>query len=113
MAVALIEGRSGAWLTQLGALRAELPEGATIYPGHGLPGPGAELVDAQERYLNVFRQLVLKYRLPDGTVDAAGKASIIAALDQEFPGYPFVAAKFDKMMEVNIDAVATELAASP
>lgn len=113
MAVALIEGRLGAWLTQLAQLRAELPNPATIYPGHGRPGPGAELIDAQRRYLELFRQLVRDHRLPDKTVDAAGKARIIAALDAAFPNYPFVAAKFDAMLEVNIDAVAKELASTP
>jgi glyoxylase-like metal-dependent hydrolase (beta-lactamase superfamily II) len=111
MAVALIEGRSGAWLTQLARLRAGLSANTTIYPGHGQPGPGLELVDAQVHYLEVFRQLVVQHRLPDGTVDAAGKAAIVAALELEFPNYPFVAAKFAEMLEVNIDAVAEELAA--
>jgi glyoxylase-like metal-dependent hydrolase (beta-lactamase superfamily II) len=112
MAVALFEGRSSAWVAQLEQLRAALPDAATIYPGHGQPGPGAELIDAQKRYLQVFRQLVLDNRLPDKTVDAAGKARIIAAHDVAFPNYPFVAAKFDGMLEVNIDAVAKELAST-
>ncbi len=112
MAVALFEGRSGAWVTQLEQLRAALPDAATIYPGHGQPGPGAELIDAQKHYLEVFRQLVLDNRLPDKTVDAAGKVRIIAAHDLAFPNYPFVAAKFDAMLEVNIDAVAKELAST-
>jgi glyoxylase-like metal-dependent hydrolase (beta-lactamase superfamily II) len=110
MAVALFEGRLDAWVAQLERVRAQLPAQATIYPGHGLPGPAADLVDAQKHYLEVFRQLVLDNRLPDKTVDDAGKARIIDALNRAFPNYPFVAAKFPKMLEVNIDAVAKELA---
>ena len=112
MSPALFEGRSGAWVKQLGELRAALPDRTTIFPGHGQPGPGAELIDAQKHYLEVFRQLVLDNRLPDKTVDAAGKARIIAALNDAFPNYPFVAAKFDGMLEANIDAVAKELAST-
>jgi glyoxylase-like metal-dependent hydrolase (beta-lactamase superfamily II) len=110
MAVALIEGRLDAWVAQLERVRAQLPAQATIYPGHGSPGPAADLVDAQKHYLEVFRQLVLDNRLPDKTVDDDGKARIIDALNRAFPNYPFVAAKFPKMLEVNIDAVAKELA---
>jgi glyoxylase-like metal-dependent hydrolase (beta-lactamase superfamily II) len=110
MTVALIEGRSGAWLAQLDQLRATLSAETTIYPGHGEPGNGVNLVDAQTRYLDVFRQLVLEHRLPDKTVDDAGKTRIIAALATAFPNYPFVAARFEELIQVNIDAVAGELA---
>jgi glyoxylase-like metal-dependent hydrolase (beta-lactamase superfamily II) len=109
MTVALIEGRSGAWMAQLDELRATLSAETTIYPGHGEPGVGVDLVDAQRRYLDAFRQLVLEHRLPDKTVDAAGKARIIAALAMAFPDHPFVAARFDGLLDVNIDAVAREL----
>jgi glyoxylase-like metal-dependent hydrolase (beta-lactamase superfamily II) len=111
MTVALIEGRSGAWMAQLDELRASLSAETIIYPGHGEPGVGVALVDAQKRYLDAFRQLVLEHRLPDKTVDDAGKARIIAALALAFPDHPFVAARFDQLIEVNIDAVARELAA--
>ncbi len=111
MTVALIEGRSSAWMEQLDPLRATLSTETTIYPGHGEPGNGVDLVEAQRRYLDVFRQLVLEHRLPDKTVDDAGKTRIIAALALAFPNYPFVAARFEQLIEVNIDAVAGELAA--
>ncbi len=109
MSVALFEGRTGIWIKQLQQVRAQAPVQATIYPGHGAPGPAQNLIDAQKHYLEVFRQLVLDNRLPDKTVDTAGKARIVRALDQAFPNYPFVAAKFPAMLEKNIDAVAKEL----
>lgn len=110
MSVVLIEGRSGEWVQQLERLRASVPDGAVIYPGHGKEGPARPMIDAQKHYLEVFRQLVLDHRLPDKTVDAAGKARIAAALDKQFPNHPKVAAKFDAMIDVNIDTVAKELA---
>jgi hypothetical protein len=61
-------------------------------------------------YLTEFRQLIIENRLPDGTVDAAGKARIRSALDQSFPSHPNVAHNFGGLLDANIDAVAEELA---
>jgi glyoxylase-like metal-dependent hydrolase (beta-lactamase superfamily II) len=110
MTVALIEGRSEAWLRQLDDLQATLSSQAIIYPGHGDPAPGSALVDAQRNYLTAFRQLIIENRLPDGSVDAAGKARIRSALDRAFPSHPNVAHNFSGLLDANIDAVAEELA---
>jgi hypothetical protein len=83
---------------------------AVIYPGHGAAAPGHALVGAQINYLTTFRELIMENRLPDKTVDAAGKTRIRAALDQTFPDRPNVAHNFSGLLDANIDAVAEELA---
>jgi glyoxylase-like metal-dependent hydrolase (beta-lactamase superfamily II) len=111
MTVALIEGRSGAWLQQLDELALTMPAGSIIYPGHGTAGPGQELVNAQKRYLEAFRELIVEHRLPDGSVDTAGKERIRSEHDLAFPNRPNVAHNFSGLLDANIDAVAAELAA--
>jgi glyoxylase-like metal-dependent hydrolase (beta-lactamase superfamily II) len=110
MTVALIEGRSEAWLRQLDDLQGTLSSDAIIYPGHGDPAPGLMLVEAQKKYLTDFRRLIMENRLPDGRVDAAGKARIGSALARGFPNHPNVAHNFSGLLDANIDAVAAELA---
>jgi hypothetical protein len=52
----------------------------------------------------------MKNRLPDKTVDVAGKTRIRAALERAFPEHPNVAHNFSGLLDTNIDAVAKELA---
>ena len=96
----LLEGRSGAWLTQLMRLREELDGDVTIYPGHGEPGD-LSLIDWQIGYLNKFRALVLAH----GT---DSDERIVEEMNASFPDFQPVAAIPD-LIDKNVPALKKEL----
>jgi len=53
----LADGFAAQWLANLRRLRAELPPGTTLHPGHGEPG-GLELLDWQEAYIETMLRAV-------------------------------------------------------
>ncbi len=53
----LADGFAAEWLANLRRLRAELPPGSTLHPGHGEPG-GLELLDWQEAYIETMLRAV-------------------------------------------------------
>jgi glyoxylase-like metal-dependent hydrolase (beta-lactamase superfamily II) len=53
----LADGFASEWLANLRRLRAELPPGSTLHPGHGEPG-GLELLDWQEGYIETMLRAI-------------------------------------------------------
>jgi len=82
-----------------------LPANATLYPGHGKPG-GAELIDAERRYLGRLRAEIRRLSPTGAPLDSAAKAELVAALAQLEPGLTL-----DFLVGLGADAVARELAA--
>jgi glyoxylase-like metal-dependent hydrolase (beta-lactamase superfamily II) len=109
MTAYLIEGRSGAWLGQLGRLRGAFPEARTLYPGHGDPGPPADLIARQEAYLHAFRAAV-RSALVDGALPDGASGRVAGGMAARFPGYQ-PAAAIPELLAMNVAPVAGELGA--
>ncbi|MEV6607620.1 MBL fold metallo-hydrolase [Kutzneria sp. NPDC051319] len=115
MTPALLEEHSCGWLADLDRLRARFPYARTLYPGHGAPG-SPSLIAKQAQYIRDFRAFVA----PAATADSPGGAtvtpeelvSVKAEIDNRYPNYPNVAS-LPTLMDVNIAAVAHELATAP
>ncbi|MBC8121851.1 MAG: MBL fold metallo-hydrolase [Gemmatimonadaceae bacterium] len=106
----LMEGRLGAWIAQLEALRTAFPHVRTIYPGHGPVGPASALIDAQLEYLNFFYGLVVEAVAEDTPLTAGKKAAIVFAMEERYPGHPPVA-EIPGLLELGIEPVVRELLA--
>jgi glyoxylase-like metal-dependent hydrolase (beta-lactamase superfamily II) len=103
----ITDAHTTAWLRALDTLEHALPAGATLYPGHGVPG-GVALVAAERRYLERLRA-ELRTLSPGGTpLDDAAKAHLLAALKQVEPS-----SGLEFLVGLGADAVARELAAEP
>jgi glyoxylase-like metal-dependent hydrolase (beta-lactamase superfamily II) len=108
--VALLEGHSCGWLTELETLQTRFPDAAVLYPGHGAPGNPAKLMREQRDYLHAFRTLVRTAVASDATISADEMTSIVSEINQRYPGFPSVASLPTLLIE-NVKAVAKELAA--
>jgi glyoxylase-like metal-dependent hydrolase (beta-lactamase superfamily II) len=106
---ALLQGMSLSWLGQLDVLEALCGSLSTLYPGHGAPGPPAELVSRQREYLRTFRRIVAEHMSPDGAVDGASRLAVSREMQARYPNYPQVAS-LPNLLEVNVAATARELA---
>jgi glyoxylase-like metal-dependent hydrolase (beta-lactamase superfamily II) len=69
----LADGFHEQWLANIARLRAELPAGATLHPGHGEPC-GLEVLDWQERYIHTFLDAIQRAGWDDA--DAARQAVV-------------------------------------
>ncbi|MEU8138066.1 MBL fold metallo-hydrolase [Streptodolium elevatio] len=111
---ALLEGHSCGWLANLALLRERFPDVRTAYPGHGEPAEAVGMFGEQRGYIQDFRRLVgaaIAPASPEGTAVGDGeRASILAAMEQKYPGYPPVAS-LPTIADENVKAVAAELAA--
>ncbi len=63
----LADGQYEGWLRTIARVRAELPAGATLHPGHGEPC-GLEVLDWQEGYIAAFLEAVGQLATPDAVV---------------------------------------------
>lgn len=112
MTPALLEGHTCGWLHDLDGLRTRFPGATTLYPGHGAPGTPS-LIAEQERYIRDFRAFVAPVAAPlsagGSTVTDEELATVRARVEARYPNYPNVAS-LPTLMEVNITAVAQELA---
>ena len=108
MTAFLLEGRSRGWLGQLEALRIRYPEVRTVYPGHGEPGPAAELIEAQIEYLRAFRADVTK-ELQNGNGSRPDVSKAAAAMQVRYPGYQPVA-QIEDLLQQDAGALAKEFA---
>jgi glyoxylase-like metal-dependent hydrolase (beta-lactamase superfamily II) len=82
----LLEPDTNAWLSQLDRARALFPAGATLLPGHGLPG-GLELLDRQRVYLETYLEAVTELQR-DGQFEPAAIAELEHRMDALLPGAP-------------------------
>lgn len=81
----LYQGDLDGWITQLDLLARRFPDAQTIYPGHGEPGPAAQMIAAEKAYLIQLRNLVETALLDDGQVDLQDRRTIRMALTDNFP----------------------------
>lgn len=100
----LAEHRTTAWLDRLDEVGRQFGAVATVYAGHGAPGTTA-LLDAQRRYIAEFRESVER-RLRGGRLDPGAVSAVAAETRYGRNGWPL-----DGLVEMNIEAVATELKA--
>ena len=112
MTPALLEGHTCGWLSDLDRLRKRFPFAWTLYPRHGAPG-SRDLIGKQERYIRDFRAFVAPVADPSSaggaTVTPEELASVRTQVEAKYPNYPNVAS-LPTLMEVNITAVAAEIA---
>ncbi len=103
----LVEGRTGAWLTQLDRLAALFPAGTTAHPGHGEAAGAMTLANAQRRYLLEFRQRVAD-AATNGRLTPEAKRAVVTETARLHPGWVPVAGTPD-LLGANAEAVAREL----
>lgn len=90
MTAFLLEGRPAAWLGQLHALRIRFPNVKTLYPGHGDPGPAADLVARQIAYLETACNVAEA---------SAQLEDAVRKMERLYPGYVPVAAIADLLSQ--------------
>jgi glyoxylase-like metal-dependent hydrolase (beta-lactamase superfamily II) len=111
----LVEGRSGAWLKQLEIVSSKYGKTKTIYPGHGASGTPQGIVSAQKEYLMTF-QVLIKGRLGAGGLSFQDRQSIVSEMERRYPDYlpvafaPGIIETNRQLLELNVDAIAKELA---
>jgi glyoxylase-like metal-dependent hydrolase (beta-lactamase superfamily II) len=81
----LKEADVDAWVARVHEMRAMGPR--FVHPGRGANG-GAELLDAEERYLRFVQRLVREAN-PQGEPDEATLATLRRRVEGEYPGYGF------------------------
>jgi glyoxylase-like metal-dependent hydrolase (beta-lactamase superfamily II) len=98
----LAEHRTSSWLRQLDDVQTRFGHIANIYAGHGQPGTSA-LFDVQRRYIEDFRNLVVRHaRMASLTADAV--EAIVAETVHGRGGWPL-----DGLIAMNTHAVVEEL----
>ncbi|MFB6836895.1 MBL fold metallo-hydrolase [Streptomyces sp. NPDC056361] len=100
------DGHGALWLDALTTLTTDLAGARTLLPGHGTP-TGVEVLAAQHRYLQHYRETVRE--LADGrpTLAQAAKEELDRRLQEFAPDLPLT-----WMIALGADAVAAELAGS-
>jgi glyoxylase-like metal-dependent hydrolase (beta-lactamase superfamily II) len=96
----LADGFHERWLVNIERLRAQLPAGATLHPGHGEPC-GAEVLDWQTGYIGAFLQAVSDARWSD---PEKAHATVVARMHEYLPSD-----RLGFLMELSIDPVAKQL----
>ena len=98
----LADGFHAEWLANIARLRAELPAGTTLHPGHGEPC-GLEVLDWQERYIRTVLEAV---READWDRPAEARA---AAMERIRAFLPAVDLEF--LVELSLEPLAARLEA--
>lgn len=104
----LMEGRTGPWLLQIGAMRREYPATRVLYPGHGREGPLDRIAAEGEKTLLTYRRLVAAARPVDGVLPP-DKVRAVAAEVRSVLGTRPPVAEIPNLVEENVRAVAREL----
>lgn len=81
------QGGIDAWVGELEALKARFPDAETLCPGHGQPGPFAELIDAELDYLRTFRTLVEDELWRERRMTPDGRRRIARATAEKYPDW--------------------------
>jgi glyoxylase-like metal-dependent hydrolase (beta-lactamase superfamily II) len=97
------DGHTGGWLATLATLTGAL-KGATLYPGHGVPGGIGMLAD-QRRYLMMYREAVGRLAAGAPTLTDAQREQLTATTTRFLPDAPLT-----WMIGLGADAVAAEVA---
>ncbi len=103
----LLEENVLPWIDQLDQVAAMFPGDMMVYPGHGRPGPLAELVPAQKAYLEDIVRLVSEAR-SDGRLKPMDVEAIVKEMDRLYPDHTPVAVIPD-LKTFNVEAVDQEL----
>jgi len=85
----LADGFYEGWLRNIARARGLLGADATLYIGHGEPGPAGPLLDWQERYIDTFIDAVTSIAsgaTPGTANDAAATERVTQAMQQYLPG---------------------------
>jgi glyoxylase-like metal-dependent hydrolase (beta-lactamase superfamily II) len=107
----LAEGQVLPWLDQLLSLEADYPPGTMAHAGHGAPAPLETLIPWTRRYLHAVVGMV-RERLGSATrLGEADRSAVAAEIERLYPGLLPVA-EIPGLITMNVDAVASELAAS-
>lgn len=106
----LWQGGSEGWLDQLFALKVRYPDLQTIYPGHGVPGSAANLIDLEISYITTFQALVYDEVAKEGTMTPAGKERIRNQITAQFPGWRTTAGfeELSDLLDTNVDVLLRE-----
>jgi glyoxylase-like metal-dependent hydrolase (beta-lactamase superfamily II) len=104
-----LEGHTSEWVNQIRQIVTDYSDRDPVtYPGHGEPGEFAELMSWQLGQLLIFRSIIAD-AAADGPVTDAVRAEIKSEIARLFPDHPYVA-EMPTLLELNISAVANELA---
>src|SRR5262245_24620996 len=101
------DGHTGLWLQNIARVQGLISGIERIYPGHGDPGPGKQLLDWQRRYLNTYRHNVAEL--------AKGKPQLTDAQKDELERRMIAYFNSDRLrflIKLGADPVAHELAAA-
>lgn len=103
------DGNSSNWVRQLRMLlaRPELETG-TAYPGHGKPAPAKEILQAQLKYIQTVRSLVIEALSSGNEVTPREKTDILAEMKEQYPDYQ-TSLLLPGLLERGIDGIAQEL----
>jgi glyoxylase-like metal-dependent hydrolase (beta-lactamase superfamily II) len=96
----LADGHWESWLAHLDSLRADLPAGVTLLPGHG-ESAGRELLDWQRGYIETFGAAV---RAGDWSDAERAQQAVVEGMRSYLPGDDL---RF--LMELSIEPVAVQL----
>jgi glyoxylase-like metal-dependent hydrolase (beta-lactamase superfamily II) len=104
-----LEEHTNEWVDQIRQIVTDYSDRDPVtYPGHGEPGEFAELMSWQLGQLLIFRSIIAD-AAADGPVTDAVRAEIKSEIARLFPDHPYVA-EMPTLLELNISAVANELA---
>jgi len=101
----LSDGHSAEWLANLDALGPEIADVETVYPGHGDPG-GPDMLEAQRRYLELYRDTVADLAQGQSRLTEEAKASLTATMKEHLP-----TDRLEFLIALGADPVAVEMAA--
>jgi glyoxylase-like metal-dependent hydrolase (beta-lactamase superfamily II) len=96
----LADGFHEGWLANLQRLRAELPQGATLHPGHGEPC-GTEVLDWQAGYIEAFLEAIND---ADWSDREAARRVVVDRMRDYLP-----TAELQFLMELSIDPLVEQL----
>lgn len=96
----LADGFHQDWLANIERLRAALPQGATLHPGHGDPC-GTEVLDWQAGYINTFLEAI-------NDADWADRDRARAAVVERMRDY-LPTGELQFLMELSIDPLVEQL----
>ncbi|QDE69273.1 MULTISPECIES: MBL fold metallo-hydrolase [Myxococcus] len=99
------DGHSALWLKNLDRLEAKLSADALLFTGHGAPSASRASLEAQRRYLHLYRKTVRQLAQGKSTLDDKAKARLVQVMKQHLP-----TSDLETFITAGANAVAAELA---